>query len=166
MSAPGWPGGLHVCLPWHRVSETNHLVEDFSPPYLFDLGKKRAKNGKCFFSTSNSLQFETKHRITIQWGCVHVACGYLCVHLRVHLFLCVWAMTDPDPAVYRELLPCSSSPALTSLGVGNDTMVQELITWSQNHVSCPPAQPTQILHWYAFRFLVIRAELSFYKENI
>lgn len=64
----------------------------------------------------------------------------------VRVFLCVWAAADPDPAIYRESLPYSPSPAITSLGVcgGNGTVVQELVTWSQRPIGRPPAQPTQM----------------------
>lgn len=62
------------------------------------------------------------------------------------VIVCVWAMAGRHPLIYRELLPYSPSPALTSLGVcrGNSAGVQELIIWNQRPIGRPPARPTQI----------------------
>ncbi|KAG8010719.1 hypothetical protein GBF38_009908 [Nibea albiflora] len=44
----------------------------------------------------------------------------------------------------RQLDACQSDK--TVVCGGNGTVVQELVTWSQRPIGCPPAQPTQILH--------------------
>lgn len=80
----------------------------------------------------------TIHR-TRAYRCMCV-CVCDCNSVETCVCLC-FCVCGPDAAICRESLPYSPSPAITSLGVrgGNGIVVQELVTWSQRPIGCPPA---------------------------